>query len=480
MTDADAHRAAHQTHPRWELGYHLMPPTGWLNDPNGLCQFRGTYHVFFQYSPNWPTSDEKHWQHFTSTDLLHWSDEGIVLSPDTPEDRDGAYSGSAWVERGAASDGGDLMRVYYTGNVVYPGDFDHVHTGREANELEVTSEDGLAFSEKSVLLRNADYPASCPLHVRDPKVWEQGGCAYMLLGAREKGDVGKCLLFESTDGDSWSLHSEIHPNCRLGYMWECPNIAQVDGRDFLAVCPQGIRSEERRFWNLWQAGYFPLDGSILSTTEVDAESFNEWDAGYDFYAPQVFVDDSGRTLLIGWMGTFDRGYTSEPDGLGWCHCLTVPRELTASEDGLLRQMPVAELEQLRGPEMRLGVGTPCRLAEHRADIELAGVYPAGGSLSLDDTLVLTFSGNEMRVAFTDDAVACGRPNRVVPLSGGNGLRDLRVLVDSSAVEVYANGGETVFSTRWFPREDCLSVRSDLSAKTARVWPMEDALAATYR
>ena len=30
---------------------HLMPPTGWLNDPNGLCQFHGVYHAFFQYSP---------------------------------------------------------------------------------------------------------------------------------------------------------------------------------------------------------------------------------------------------------------------------------------------------------------------------------------------------------------------------------------------------------------------------------------------
>ena len=30
---------------------HLMPPVGWLNDPNGLCQFQGTYHGFFQYSP---------------------------------------------------------------------------------------------------------------------------------------------------------------------------------------------------------------------------------------------------------------------------------------------------------------------------------------------------------------------------------------------------------------------------------------------
>ena len=39
---------------KWRLGFHLMPPAGWLNDPNGLCQFKGVYHVFFQYAPDNP------------------------------------------------------------------------------------------------------------------------------------------------------------------------------------------------------------------------------------------------------------------------------------------------------------------------------------------------------------------------------------------------------------------------------------------
>lgn len=33
------------------LAYHLMPETGWLNDPNGLCQFQGLYHIYYQYTP---------------------------------------------------------------------------------------------------------------------------------------------------------------------------------------------------------------------------------------------------------------------------------------------------------------------------------------------------------------------------------------------------------------------------------------------
>ena len=468
---------SHRTHPEWELGYHLMPPVGWLNDPNGLCQFRGMYHVFFQYAPHWPEDDSKYWQHYVSPDLLHWKDLGIALSPDLREDRSGVYSGSAWVQRGAASDGGDLMRLYYTGNVVYPGRHDHVNTGREANEIEVTSEDGIHFSRKRVLLRNADYPASCTLHVRDPKVWEQDGTAYMLLGARERGDLGKVLVYESSDGDAWELHSQIWPEHRLGYMWECPNIVQLEGHDYLAVCPQGVRSEDRRFWNLWQSGYFPLTESVLSTTTVDETTFREWDAGYDFYAPQTFVDDSGRTILIGWMGTFDKGYTSEPAGLDWCHCLTVPRELTRGTGGLLLQNPVAELEQLRGEALSLSVGMPRRLPQHRADIVLEGITSRRGTVSLDDVLMFSFDGDEMRVEFCDNAVAAGRRRRVVPLD--DTISDLRILVDSSAVEVYANGGATVFSTRWFPADENLTVRSDLSSTSATVCPMADKLAPTY-
>lgn len=460
---------------RYRLGLHVAPQRGWLNDPNGLCQFRGAYHAFFQYNPEWPKRETKHWRHFVSTDLFHWHDEGTALVTDIPEDRSGVYSGSALIERGAASDGGDLMCLYYTGNVVYPGGedagYDYVHAGREANEILVVSEDGVHYSMKHVLLRNADYPDVCTQHVRDPKVWLQDGERYMLLGARDLDDEGFCLLYESADGVEWSIRSQIYSQNPFGFMWECPNIAQVDGHDFLAVCPQGLPAEELRWQNAWQSGYFPLQGSVLDTVLVDEATFVEWDHGYDFYAPQVFADDAGRQILIGWMGSFDYAWTAAPDGLDWCHCLTIPRELTLGEDGLLRQLPVAELEGLRGEGVAVPAGETVRLGEHLADVVVSGIT-GEGSLTLDNALQVEHANGLLTVRFLDDGAAAGRPERSIALAS---LSDLRVVVDTSAVEVYANGGAEVFSTRWFPVAESLTVGLGLSAREVVAYPLEDAM-----
>lgn len=68
------------------LTHHLMPPAGWLNDPNGLCYYKGRYHVFFQYSPFEVKGGLKFWGHYSSEDLVSWIYEGVSLYPDGPMD----------------------------------------------------------------------------------------------------------------------------------------------------------------------------------------------------------------------------------------------------------------------------------------------------------------------------------------------------------------------------------------------------------
>ena len=64
--------------------YHMMPPQGWMNDPNGFVYFRGQYHLFYQYYPYATQWGLMHWGHCVSDDLVRWRHLPIALSPDQP------------------------------------------------------------------------------------------------------------------------------------------------------------------------------------------------------------------------------------------------------------------------------------------------------------------------------------------------------------------------------------------------------------
>lgn len=458
----------------WRMGFHLMPPTGWGNDPNGLCQFRGTYHVFHQYSPDWPQKGERAWGHFSSPDLIHWQHHGVVIHQDTPADANGAYSGSALVVPGAASDGGDLLRLYYTGNVKHPGDYDYILAGREANEILVTSEDGYALSPKQVLLRSSDYPAYCSCHVRDPKVWKQDGSYHMLLGARDRDSQSLVLVYDSADGDAWTLRRAIRPNKPFGFMWECPDRICLDGHEYLACCPQGMPAKNPDGSGTSWAGTFAVGGKLMDADAIDTSTYVELDRGFDFYAPQTFTDDSGRVLLIGWVGMPDEDFLGQPDGMTWIHSYTVPRVLTRADDDRILQNPIPELDSLHGEKCQVSPKGTTSFDEPRIDLRIEGVEGAG-KVVLDDALELSWSSDTLTMRFTDPAVGIRRMERSCSCS----VRDLRILVDNSLVEVYANGGREVFSTRWFPKALQLDVACELSCSEAVAWPMADCMSNTY-
>lgn len=171
---------------------HLEPQSGWLNDPNGLCFFKGRYHVYFQYAPGSADgSGKKCWGHFQSRDMISWEFTGTVLFPDSPDDADGVFSGSAVVR-------GDTLYLFYTGNVEQQGDFDLITAGRGANTILVTTKDGVTMSEKKVVLRNSDYPGYCSCHVRDPKVWEQDGTVWCLAQGRLTTRAACCFTAHAT------------------------------------------------------------------------------------------------------------------------------------------------------------------------------------------------------------------------------------------------------------------------------------------
>ena len=73
--------------------YHFLPEKNWMNDPNGLIQFKGEYHLFFQYNPFGATWGNMSWGHARTKDLVHWERLPVALFPDMPYDRAGVFSG---------------------------------------------------------------------------------------------------------------------------------------------------------------------------------------------------------------------------------------------------------------------------------------------------------------------------------------------------------------------------------------------------
>lgn len=440
---------------RFAQAFHLVPPVGWLNDPNGLCQLGDTYHAFFQYSPFSAEGGVKMWGHSMSSDMVIWFYEGTALYPDQPVDVGGVYSGCAFVED-------EVMHVFYTGNVKLEdgGEHDYVSSGREANTVHVVSTDGINFGPKRLVLSNDDYPADDTNHVRDPKVWKSGSTYYMVQGARKKDDTGEVLVFSSPDLEKWTLVNRITSNTRFGYMWECPDYFEIaDTGSFaprpqvqvLSVSPQGLHGGDWDRRNVYQSGYFVVFGDIAG--ECSLTPFALWDAGFDFYAPQTFEAADGRRVLIGWMGMPDeKTYTNLTVEDGWQHCFTIPREVTAC-NGRVLQWPVRELESYRKNE-RAGEGTLSDASARTFDLmidqintdEPLTVQLAGGELQLtwrDRRFEMSFAKGEIRSA------GAGRKTRFEELDE---LRNVRVVGDVSSVEVFVNDGELTFSSRYYPSE----------------------------
>ncbi len=487
VTEAEKKQSEIAQNPH-RLKLHLMPPVGWMNDPNGLCQFHGTYHVFYQYCPLDAVGSMKAWGHYTSEDLIHWKQLEAPFLPDQPFDKDGVYSGSAFLEN-------DTIYLYYTGNVKQDGDYDMDYQGREANTVLVTSTDGLHFSEKELVMTNADYPDAYTCHIRDPKIWKENGRYYMVQGGRKmihpenleensaQTDYGTVLIFDSADLHHWNFEKDVTSKERFGYMWECPDYFYLNGQPVLSLSPQGLEAKPYQFQNIYQSGYFLPGTSLVSETEafkvemtasdendrtedriIDGNTFREWDHGFDFYAPQTFEDEKGRRILIGWAGIGDAPYDNEPTvERGWQHALTLPRELVL-KDGVIFQKPLEELKQLRGQEQK--VCGNVALEQNVFELETKD-FEHNWSVAVSDgaeQFSLTYANGILGLNLSEKA-GRGRGTRQIQISE---VHNLRMIVDTSMVEIYVNDGEDVLTSRFYFEHDARSIQTD-GISEAKLW-----------
>lgn len=431
----------------YRLKFHIMPPVGLLNDPNGWIEYKGRYHLFYQWNPFKTAHGAKFWGHYSSEDLVHWEIEPIALAPSDWYDKNGCYSGSAIEHQGK-------MYLFYTGNVK------DENGNRETYQCLAISDDGVTFEKHGPVIH---LPEGYTAHFRDPKVWKHKDKWFMIIGAQTVEEKGVAVLFSSEDLWSWKHIGPIAGNGLqhledFGYMWECPDLFSMGDKDVLIVSPQGLEPKGDLYQNIFQTGY--LVGKLDYHTGVFKHgSFIELDRGFDFYAPQSTLDHKGRRVLFGWMGMADNEENAHPTVQHeWVHALTLPRELVFQNDKLY-QKPVSELTMLRDelhsfPEFEL----------EGVHIALPGVEGIIMELNIDQLQVDEKFEIQFRHAAiiqihpTLNKVSLGRKkfnstNYEYRHCSISNVRSLDIFLDTSSIEVFINGGEEVFSARYYPNPE---------------------------
>lgn len=273
----------------WRQSYHIQPVIGLLNDPNGFAYYQGYYHLFYQWFPLGTEHGMKYWYHTRSKNLVNWENVGIGIEPDSWYDSHGAYSGSAIEKDGK-------LHLLYTGNTR-----DEAWVRHPYQCLAVMDESGSVSKLNDPVISSV--PAGYTEHFRDPKVWQQGDTYYCVIGAQRKDETGCTVLYRSIDLKKWEFFGEIHTQLTsFGYMWECPDYMELDGKGVLVFSPQGLDAAGDHYQNIFQSGYLIGEPLNLQTREFTHGEFQELDRGFDFYAPQTM---QGRTEDVFWLVGWD-------------------------------------------------------------------------------------------------------------------------------------------------------------------------------
>ncbi|MGP7818005.1 glycoside hydrolase family 32 protein [Niallia sp. 01092] len=464
---------------QYRLGYHIMAPANWINDPNGLVQFNGEYHVFYQHHPYDENWGPMHWGHVKSKDLVHWEHLPIALAPGDTCDKDGCFSGSA------VDNDGELTLIY-TG---------HHYVDKEKdvffqNQNIAVSKDGVTFEKVGENPVIAEPPEDSSHHFRDPKVWKHNGEWYMILGNATKEEVGRVILYKSPDLRKWEYIGVLaQSDGTLGYMWECPDFFELDGKYVLLFSPQGMEAEENRYQNLFQTGSLIGDYNY-ETNEFVYGEFTELDHGHDFYAVQTLLDDKGRRIAIGWMDMWESDMPTKKDG--WAGALTLPRVLTLSKEGILLMNPVEELVQLRETAYPVlqnkSVVDSCFYEAKEVLLEVKAVFDLKSTeaeaievnLIGSGSEVLTIQYHKTTQKLTLDCSNYGKEKdgvRSTKLASSEEL-SLRIFIDRSSIEIFVNDGEATMTSRIYPKEErtgieIVSENGVVNVKELAAWKLKD-------
>lgn len=453
----------------WRNKFHIEMPFGLINDPNGLSFYNGEYYIFYQWNPFGCEHKTKHWGLVKTKDFVNFTIPEIILKPEDWFDKNGCYSGGAYVKN-------DTLKLFYTGNVKY------ANNERKSYQCMVDYNKDGSFEKKGVLIEKQ--PEGYTAHFRDPMIFVEDETYYMVIGAQTQELKGKALIYKSQDINNWQLAGELKTNMYdFGYMWECPNIFRASEDKFAFMfSPQGLKEEEFIYQNIYQSGYIIGDLNLDEVSLNNHTEFKEIDMGFDFYAPQVFNHD-GKNIMIGWIGMPDMDKEYESSNYGWMFGLTMPRVLEY-RDNVLYQKPLELLENLRETKIvdieyevfdNYSISINSRNIECNLDLDL--------STTENVELKLNFKDENISISYSKKDEVCTVDRNNMKL-GGKGIRKfklkadsslkLHMFIDNSVIEIYYQDGLETTTLMYFPLSNKfeIEIENNIKINKFEIWNLK--------
>ena len=453
--------------------FHFTPPSGWMNDPNGLVYLDGEYHLFYQHNPNSVNFGEMHWGHAVSTDLVSWSHLPVALAPD---EMGLIYSGCAFVDVNntsglGATDTHPLVAAY-----TYHDQKREVeqHTDIEAQAIAFSQDRGrtwIKFPGNPVLKNHKKQR-----DFRDPKIfWHELTQQWIMVLAV----YDHVEFFKSSNLTEWWYGGAFGQGVGVaGGLWECPDLFPLridNSEDFkwvliVSINPGGPQegSGTQYFVGDFDGASFLLDPEFEALSSLNGAEWLDW--GSDNYAGVTWSDvpqSDGRRLFIGWMSNWR--YAQDIPCSNWRGMMTVPRELSLlRENGQLRlrSLPVREImANMRLVQSNDGAQITQFPYAHGHITLIAKL--STGSLVGEFGIVLTNAhGDAVRIGF-DVSQNCFFIQEISHLkSAERGSKPpgrhtmprimersdikLEMLVDENSVELFADNGVSVMTETIYP------------------------------
>ncbi|MDR6685951.1 levanbiose-producing levanase [Arthrobacter sp. 1088] len=470
----------------WRPAAHLTAEKNWLNDPNGLVYHNGTYHAFYQYNPRGNSWGNMSWGHSTSTDLVHWEQQAVAMEASPQEE---IFSGSIVMDKNNASGLGSAqnppMVALYTSAYGKNG---ALPQGAQAQSVAFSLDNGSTWQKyKGNPVLNL---APTNNNFRDPKItWYEPGRYWVMTTVVADAQVVK--MFKSTDLLHWDFLSDFSGVGAQGGLWEVPELVQMDVEGstakkwvmLLSINPGGIAggSGMQYFVGEFDGTRFTAENAAPADAPLTE---SQWlDHGADYYAANsISGAPGGKPVLLGWMGNWD--YAQHVPTTPWRGSMAIPRELTlvrgekrlelrsAIATQALNTMADSSGGEVKSKNLTVGreaqdLGTDFSARTQLIDLEmdLTSAREAGILLrrSADGSASLRISYNKENRTVKVDRSKAGTSNFsekfspyhevALPSSGSDSKVHLRILLDSSSVEVFAQDGAAVISDIFFPDWD---------------------------